>query len=91
MLGACRIFRLSKKFRWPLVTQLLVLPRAMAELGPGSYRSADVATVLGVKLGGLGPVRAVLIRKGMIYSLEHGELAFTGTALPRFHAAGNDI
>jgi hypothetical protein len=51
--------------------------RAMAELGPGPYRSADVATVLGVKLGGLGPVRAVLIRKGMIYSPEHGELAFT--------------
>ena len=51
--------------------------RAMAELGPEPYRSADVAKILGVKLGGLGPVRAILIRKGMIYSPEHGELAFT--------------
>ena len=49
----------------------------MAELGAGPYRFGDVAGILGVKPGALGPVRASLIRKGMIYSPEHGELSFT--------------
>src|SRR5262249_14100848 len=51
--------------------------RAMAELGPGPYRTGDVAQVLGAKVTALGPVRARLIKKGMIYSPAHGELAFT--------------
>lgn len=32
---------------------------------------------MGVKISSLGPVRAKLIRKGMVYSPAHGELAFT--------------
>jgi hypothetical protein len=51
--------------------------RGMAELGPGPHRTADVADVLGVKLTSLGPIRAKLIRKGMVYSPSYGELAFT--------------
>lgn len=51
--------------------------RAMAELGEGPYRYGDIAGILGVKPGAISPVRATLIRKGMIYSPEHGELAFT--------------
>ena len=51
--------------------------RAMAELGAGPYRTGDVAERLGVKITTLGPVRASLIRKGMVYSPSHGELAFT--------------
>ncbi len=51
--------------------------RAMAELGPNAQRTADVAEKMGVKIAGLGPVRAKLIKKGMIYSPAHGELAFT--------------
>jgi hypothetical protein len=51
--------------------------RAMAELGPGSHRTGDIADVLGVKVTGLGPVRARLIKKGMIYSPAHGDMAFT--------------
>ena len=51
--------------------------RAMAELGAGPHRSGAVADVLGRKVTSLGPVRAKLIRKGMIYSPAHGELAFT--------------
>lgn len=51
--------------------------RAMAELGPGSHRTGDVADALGVKITSLGPRRAALMRKGMIYSPAHGELAFT--------------
>ncbi len=32
---------------------------------------------LGVKINSLGPARANLIRKGMVYSPAHGEMAFT--------------
>ncbi|MEQ8849253.1 ATP-binding protein [Botrimarina sp.] len=51
--------------------------RIMAELGPGPHRIGDVADKKGVKVTSLGPVRAKLIRKGMIYSPGHGELGFT--------------
>lgn len=51
--------------------------RAMAEIGRGPYRTGDIATTLGVKVTSLGPVRASLIEKGMIYSPAHGDLAFT--------------
>lgn len=52
--------------------------RAMAELGPREHRSSsEIAEILGVKLSTLGPVRAKLIKKGMIYSPSHGEMAFT--------------
>ncbi|MFH0921593.1 MAG: AAA family ATPase [Fibrobacterota bacterium] len=51
--------------------------RAMAELGPGNCRTADIAECLGVKISTLGPLRAGLIKKGMIYSPSHGDMAFT--------------
>lgn len=51
--------------------------RAMAELGAGPYRTNDIADLLGVKISSLSPVRAKLIKKGMIYSPAHGEMAFT--------------
>ena len=51
--------------------------RAMASLGAKAHRSADIATALGVKISSLGPVRAKLIRKGMIYSPIHGDMDFT--------------
>jgi hypothetical protein len=51
--------------------------RAMAELGQGAHRTGDIADTLGVKVTSLGPVRAKLIKKGMIYSPAHGEMAFT--------------
>lgn len=50
---------------------------AMARLGPGPYRSSDVADTLGEKLTSLGPRRAQIIAKGMIYSPAHGDIAFT--------------
>lgn len=56
---------------------------AMAKLGSGPYRSADVAEMLGEKLTTLGPRRAQIIAKGMIYSPAHGEIAFT---VPMFDA-----
>lgn len=51
--------------------------RAMAELGAGPYRTAEIAETLGVKINTVGPVRARLIKKGMIYSPSHGDMAFT--------------
>ncbi len=51
--------------------------RAMAHLGSAPQRSGDIATVLGVKVGSLGPTRAKLIHKGMIYSPDYGDMAFT--------------
>lgn len=51
--------------------------RAMAQLGAGPHRTGDIADALNVKVTSLGPVRAKLIRKGMIYSPAHGEMAFT--------------
>ena len=51
--------------------------RAMAGLGSGDKRTGDIAEALQVKIDRLGPVRAKLIKKGMIYSPAHGDLAFT--------------
>ncbi|MDN0076704.1 ATP-binding protein [Crenobacter sp. SG2303] len=51
--------------------------RAMAELGPGPHRTGDVADKLAVKVQSMGPVRASLIKKGMVYSPSHGDMAFT--------------
>lgn len=50
---------------------------AMARLGPGPYRSTEVAKVLGERTQSLGPRRAAIISKGMIYSPAHGDIAFT--------------
>ena len=51
--------------------------RAMAELGPGPHRSGDVANELGMKTTAAGPLRNLLIKKGMIWSPAHGDTAFT--------------
>ncbi|WP_416759481.1 ATP-binding protein [Roseateles sp. So40a] len=50
---------------------------AMARLGPGPYRSSDIAVALGEKVQSLGPRRSQIISKGMIYSPSHGDIAFT--------------
>lgn len=64
-----RIDRLTPKEREYVI--------AMARLGAGPYRSSDVADALGEKLTTLGPRRAQIIAKGMIYSPAHGDIAFT--------------
>lgn len=51
--------------------------RVMANLGPGPSRTGDIAEALGVKIAAIGPLRAKLIKKGMIYSPAHGEIGFT--------------
>ncbi len=51
--------------------------RAMAELGTGPHRSGDIADQLRRTVTSLGPARAQLIAKGMIWSPNHGDTAFT--------------
>lgn len=50
---------------------------AMASLGNGPYRSSDVAEVLDEDMRSLGPRRAKIIHKGMIYSEAYGDIDFT--------------
>jgi AAA ATPase domain len=50
---------------------------AMAKLGEGPYRSSDIADALKQTHQSLGPRRAQIISKGMIYSPSHGDIAFT--------------
>ena len=57
--------------------------RAMAELEPGPHRSGDIAAELDRPVSSLGPVRSHLIVKGMIWSPDHGDTAFT---VPMFDA-----
>ncbi len=58
--------------------------RAMAELGPGPHRSGDIADVLKVRVTALGPRRSSLINKGMIWSPNHGDTAFTVPLFDQF-------
>lgn len=51
--------------------------RALAELGVDPQRSGDIAQMLGVKSQSVAPLRNGLIKKGMIYSPQHGDTAFT--------------
>lgn len=50
---------------------------ALAELGDGPQRTAEVAGRAQKNPRSLGPVRDSLIKKGMIYAPEHGMIAFT--------------
>jgi hypothetical protein len=58
--------------------------RAMAELGEGPHRSGDISACLNAKVSSLAPVRSSLIVKGMIYSPNHGDTAFTVPMFDKF-------
>lgn len=51
--------------------------KAMAQLGQGPYKVNDIATELHMQPKSLGPRRASIIKKGMIYSPSYGEIDFT--------------
>lgn len=51
--------------------------RAMAELGEGPHRSGDVAACFAAEVSALAPTRSSLIGKGMVWSPNHGDTAFT--------------
>ncbi len=58
--------------------------RAMAELGPGAQKASDVARQQGTTTEKLGPIRARLISKGLLYSPGYGLAAFTVPQFDRF-------
>jgi hypothetical protein len=51
--------------------------RAMAALGPGPHRSGDIAAYFSNDVSSWAPTRGSLIKKGMIWSPNHGDTAFT--------------
>lgn len=51
--------------------------RSMAELGPGPHKTGDIADCMNAKVSSLSRVRDSLIKKGMVYSPAHGDVAFT--------------
>ena len=56
--------------------------KAMADLGAGPHRSGEIAQQLNKQAKSLGPVRASLIGKGIVWSPSYGDTAFT---VPLFH------
>ena len=58
--------------------------RAMAELGPGVVRSAEVAALLGKKTTQVAPVRDTLMKKALCFSPGFNELAFTVPMFDQF-------
>lgn len=59
---------------------------AMALDGDGPSGTGEVAQRLSKKPTSLGPVRANLINKGLVYSPEHGQIAFTVPGMAAFIA-----
>lgn len=51
--------------------------RAMSELGAGPHRSGDIASCFNADVSSLAPTRSSLITKGMVWSPNHGDTAFT--------------
>jgi hypothetical protein len=56
----------------------------MAALGDGPHRSGEIAQELGIDVTKAGPLRNGLIKKGMIYSPQHGDTAFTVPTFDEF-------
>lgn len=57
---------------------------AMSVGGDEPSYASEVATRLGRKMNSLGPTRANLISKGLVYAPEHGQIAFTVPGMARF-------
>lgn len=51
--------------------------KAMANLGPGLHKSAEIAKKYGARMESVSPIRSALINKGMIYGPDRGQTAFT--------------
>jgi hypothetical protein len=58
--------------------------RVLAVDGDADVPSSEVARRLGRKVNSLGPARAALISKGLIYAPEHGIVAFTVPGMSDF-------
>jgi hypothetical protein len=57
---------------------------AMAADGAAGSNTGEIADRLGYKLASIGPTRAQLIAKGLIYAPEHGRVAFTVPGMAAF-------
>jgi hypothetical protein len=84
-LGAEQLDRGFFQSRWDRATpyQRRYLA-AMAADGDVPSSSGEVAQRLGRRMSALGPTRAELIAKGLIYSPEHGQIAFTVPGMAGF-------
>lgn len=56
----------------------------MAPEGDDGSPSGTVAARLGKSINALGPVRAKLIHKGLVYAPDHGVVAFTVPGMAAF-------
>jgi hypothetical protein len=65
--------------------------RAMAELGPGEQTAGDVAAVMGRTSEQLGPTRARLIDKGLLYTTGHGRGDFTVPQFDRYMRRNHEL
>ena len=73
------------RVRWDRATRTeQAYLRAMATDGDEGSSSSEVATRLSRKPASLGPTRASLIAKGLIYAPEHGIVAFTVPGMAAF-------
>jgi hypothetical protein len=59
---------------------------AMAQDCDGPSQSREVSARLGKTPTGVGPIRDSLIRKGLIYTPEHGQVAYTVPGMAEFTA-----
>lgn len=57
---------------------------AMADDGDGPSSSGDVASRMTIKQNSLGPYRANLISKGLVWAPEHGQIAYTVPGMAAF-------
>jgi hypothetical protein len=65
--------------------------RAIAELGSGGHAAGDVAALLGRTSEQLGPTRARLIEKGLIYTTAHGRGDFTVPQFDRYLRRNHEL
>lgn len=71
------------RFKRATEVQLKYL-RAMAELGPGSQKTGDIAALLGVSSNQANPIRQQLIAKGIIWGPQFGKTEFTVPMFDQF-------
>jgi AAA ATPase-like protein len=65
--------------------------RALAELGGGEHTAGEVAAVMGRASSELGPTRARLIDKGLVYTTGHGRGDFTVPQFDRYMRRNYDL
>jgi hypothetical protein len=81
------VLRLRSRARWDRATRAereYLAAMAVDSAGPSS--TGEIAQRLGKRITSLGPARANLIAKGLVYAPEHGQIAFTVPGMADFIA-----